>query len=632
MDKTPEAVLQKFWGYPGFRGSQARIIETIVNGRDVIALLPTGGGKSLCYQVPGLLQPGLCIVVSPLLALMEDQVTDLNARGIRALSLSGRLSKQDVTRLLDNVEFGKYKFLYLSPERLQQEVVLERLKSLSVNLIAIDEAHCISQWGFDFRPAYLHCSVLRDLHPDIPVIALTATGTTEVLGDIERLLTLEEPAIYRDSVYRANIAYRVLPAEDKKFRLQRLLHRTPGTAIVYVATRRATAVVSKFLKAKGITAGAYHGGLSASDKSREFKSWKSGKTRVMVATNAFGMGIDKSNVRLVVHLDIPETLEHYFQEAGRAGRDGDPALATLIMGPADLKRASEYFLGNLPTVKDLLLVYKKLNSYFKIAYGERIEEYYPLNFAAFCNTYSLPIPLAFNALEILDRQGVISLSQQFWQKSMIRFVCSKSTLWDYLKTYPMFQGTIQTLLRTYGGIFDFETPINLTSVARKSGIPESALLDQVRQLEKDGIIHLKIAEGDLQIRFLVPREDEKTIYAFAKEVEQRLKIKKKKVGEMAAYLQNDNRCRQLQLLSYFGEKLKKPCGVCDVCMPEASIEEKPLGMLRKKILDSLNEGPKTSRELLEDSDLPENQTLYCLQKLLYDGTLLLGAENKYRIA
>ena len=632
MGETAKTVLEQYWGHPDFRGSQGAIIEAALKAADVMALLPTGGGKSLCYQIPGILQPGLCIVVSPLLALMEDQVSDLNSRGIRAMSLSGKLRSEDLIRKLDNVEHGKYRFLYLSPERLQQELVLERIKNLNINLIAIDEAHCISQWGFDFRPAYLHCAVLRDLLPEVPMMALTATATPEVMKDIEDLLRLQDPVIFRDSIERSNITYSVLETEDKNYRLIRLLQRHPGSAIVYVHTRRATVLLAKYLKDHGISAAAFHGGMPAEDKQSRLREWQRGTLRVMTATNAFGMGIDKADVRLVVHYEIPETIEHYFQEAGRAGRDGMPALAALLLGPDDIQQARDRYLGNLPSVKEVLRTYEKLNSYFGIAYGELNEEPLPFDFADFCETYTLPTGLTYNALEILDRQGVLTLTQQFWQKSRIHFTCSKPVLWGYLKTYPKLQATVQTLLRTYGGLFDFETPVNLRAISGKLQIPESLLIKQLGQLHKDEILQMQSSKGDLQLRFLLPREDEKTIYAFAKHLEARLRVKRKKVGMMADYLRNTTVCRQVQLLTYFGEAHPKPCGTCDVCLGSPAMDTDQEESLKRTILKALEEGPKSSRELLESIDLPEGPALLCLRNLLQEGLLTLGAENQYTLS
>ena len=632
MNESAEKVLKQYWGHAGFRGSQEQIIQAVLKGSDVVALLPTGGGKSLCYQIPGVLLPGLCLVVSPLLALMEDQVSDLNSRGIRAMSLSGKLRQEELIRKLDNVEFGNYSFLYVSPERLQQELVVNRIKNLNIKLIAIDEAHCISQWGFDFRPAYLKCAVLRELLPTTPMIALTATATPEVMKDIEELLLLQNPCIFRDSIQRMNITYSVLKTEDKNYRLSQLLEQHAGSAIAYVQTRRATVQLETFLKSRGVSAAAFHGGMSAADKQARLRAWQSGKLRVMTATNAFGMGIDKADVRLVVHFEVPETLEHYFQEAGRAGRDGKPALAVLLLGPDDIEQARDRYLGNLPSVKEVLRTYEKLNSYFSIPYGEVYEDTLAFDFSDFCETYQLPTALTYNALEILDRQGVLALSQQFWQKSRIQFTCTKPVLWRYLKSYPNLQPTVQTLLRTYGGLFDFETPINLRAVSGKLQTSEGDLLKQLEQLHTDEIIRMETSKGDLELRFLVPREDEKTIYAFARHQEARLKVKRKKVEMMAAYLQNSAVCRQVQLLRYFGELHARPCGSCDVCHGSTSLDAAQQESLKKSILKALEKGPKSSRELLESSNFPEGPALYCLQSLLQEGVLTLGAENQYLLS
>lgn len=631
MSKTPEEVLKAYWGYDSFRGSQANIIHQALKGSDVMTLMPTGGGKSLCYQIPALIQPGVCIVISPLLALMEDQVADLKRRGIRALSLSGRLKPDDLSRLLDNVAFGKYDLLYLSPERLQQELVISRIEALPVCLIAVDEAHCISQWGFDFRPAYLNCSLIRDLHPDIPIMALTATATPRVLEDVETLLELRSPIVYKDSVHRPNLVYAVRQTEDKNYRMQQLLKQQQGSAIVYTNSRRSTVILSRQLTEQGFSAAPFHGGLPAEVKSDRLKNWQSGKQRIMVATNAFGMGIDKADVRLVIHYNVPETLEHYFQEAGRAGRDGEKAYANLLLGPDDLLQARKQFLSNLPAVADVLKTYRKINSYLNIPYGERPETSFPFHLADFCHTYKLPVNLTFNAMEILDRQGVISLSQEFWERTRIRITASKTGLWEYFKVHPEMKETLQLLLRTYGGLFDFETLINTRLISRKLKVKEGEVNERLNRLEKDGILELQQSQGDILLRFLVPREDEKTIYAFSKQIEARRKIKKEKVGQMASFLNNDKQCRSIQLLSYFGETSEEPCGFCDVCLRQQQRDAVDLSGLEKKILSTLSEGPKTSRELMEVLEYPEQQALKCLQNLLHKGSLVLGTENQYTL-
>ena len=632
MNKTPEAILKAHWGYEGFRGSQRQIIQTILEGSDVLALMPTGGGKSVCYQIPAIVKEGIGIVVSPLLALMEDQVADLNKRGVRALSLAGKLKPDDLSRLLDNVAFGKYDMVYLSPERLQQELVISRLKELSISLIAVDEAHCISQWGFDFRPAYLKCAILRDIHPDTPIIALTATATPRVFEDIETLLELKNPRVFKDSVERPNLVYCVCESEDKNYRMHKLLNEHRGSAIVYTNSRRSTVTLSEQLQKQGFSASCFHGGLTSELKKERLRQWQAGKQRIMVATNAFGMGIDKSDVRQVIHYNIPETLEHYFQEAGRAGRDGQKAYGHMLLGPDDLQKAKSQFLGNLPSVKDILETYLKLNRYLKIPYGERIETPFPFHLTDFCQTYDLPVTLTFNALEIMDRLGILSLNQEFWKKTRIRITSRKSKLWEYSSLHPEMKDILQVLVRTYGGLFDFETLINTRLISKKLLIPEKEVQDRLLQLQKDGILEHHQNQGDILLRFLVPREDEKTIYPFSAQIKTRRKIKEQKVQQMAAYLKNDQDCRSIQLLTYFGQKSEDPCGHCDVCLHKQSMNALETDTLTEKILQSLQEGPKTSRELMENWPYPEIQTLQCLQILLHQGQLVLGTENQYMLS
>lgn len=620
------AILKQYWGHDSFRGSQEAIIRDILECRDVIGLMPTGGGKTLCYQVPALIREGICIVVSPLIALMEDQLSALRAKGVKALGLFGRLSEEDLIRQLDNAAFGGYRFLYLSPERLKQEIVRQHLERMPVSLLAIDEAHCISQWGFDFRPAYLECNILREMHPGVPTIALTATATPRVLNDITMLLGLEDARVYRDSIRRENLRYAVSRSEDKRFRLRAHLEAETGSAIVYVRTRRNTQAVAAFLNQHGIQAGPYHGGMTQAAKSGALKAWQAGKLRVIVATNAFGMGIDKADVRTVVHFEIPETLEHYYQEAGRAGRDGKRASALLLAPDADTDRTAEYFLGNQPETADLIQVYRKLNAYFGIPYGEAPETPLPFRFEAFCETYGLPVAKTYNALEILDRQGVLSLLQVFKTTLKMQLTCSKAALSEYLDTYPDLRQTVQILLRTYGGLFDFETPVNLRSLSGKLAVPEASLLESLKRLEKDGLAELQVREGDMEVLFLVPREDERTIHAFAKSVTTRLEVRARKVGEMLAYIREENDCRQAILMRYFGESEPGRCGHCDLCAPQAADPG-----IRDKILRELRQGPMTSRELSRAGCQPENQLLSCLQHLLEEGRLRLDKQNQYTL-
>ena len=630
MVETPENILKAYWGHESFRGSQQAVIDAVMRGEDVIALMPTGGGKSVCYQVPALALKGICLVVSPLIALMEDQLAGLKARGVKALGLYGKLTEEELLRRLDNAVYGGYRLLYLSPERLSQELVLQHIARMPVSLLAIDEAHCISQWGFDFRPAYLQCAQLRALHPGVPMIALTATATPEVLRDMTELLGLERARVFRDSIHRPNLVYSVQPAEDKRYRLQSLLEREAGSAIVYVRTRRETRALSEYLLRKNIPATHFHGGLTQDEKKSRLNDWQAARARVMVATNAFGMGIDKADVRLVLHYDIPETIEHYFQEAGRAGRDGAPARGVLLHAPGDLERSGEYFLGNLPGIDELITVYRKLCNYFQVAYGELPEKAYYLRLETFCETYGLALAKTFNALELLDRHGVITLLQNARTDTRIQFVCQKSELWAYLDARPEMTALVQVLLRTYGGLFDFETPVRLDRLSRKLNIPETKLTGQLQRLHQDGLIGLELQQGDLEVLFLLPREDARTIHAFSGQVKARQELKRKKVAQMANYVRNTEICRERQLLAYFGEHTERNCGLCDVCTA-GEPDGATISRLRLQVLEALARGPKTSRELLANGLGPERAVLRSLQTLLEDGRLKLGPKNEYML-
>ena len=382
-------IVAKFWGFTSFKPMQEEIIASVINGKDTVALLPTGGGKSICFQIPALAMEGICIVVSPLVALMGDQVNALKERGIKALKITGGISFEELNTLLDNALYGNYKFLYLSPERLQQEIVQNYIRQMNVNLIAVDEAHCISQWGNDFRPAYKNITILREIHPLVPIIALTATATPEVLEDTISELKMKLPAVFKNSFDRENLSYQVFKEDDKLYRTVQLLKKNSGSAIVYVRNRKGTTEISDQLNSLGIYVIFYHGGISSKEKSQKLQSWRSGAISTMVATNAFGMGIDHPNVRFVIHLQIPESLESYFQETGRAGRDGEMASAVLLYNGYDKILVKTQFVDSLPTTSDLKKIYRTLNNYFQIPYGEGEFTKHNFNFSEFCQAYSL---------------------------------------------------------------------------------------------------------------------------------------------------------------------------------------------------------------------------------------------------
>lgn len=629
MQKEATVILKEFWGYDDFRGSQKSIIDAILSGNDVLALMPTGGGKSLCYQVPAMTMDGLCIVVSPLVALIQDQVKQLKARGIKAIALTGGIPFEELNDLLDNCLFGNYKFLYLSPERLQQSIIQERIQEMNVNLIAIDEAHCISQWGNDFRPAYLDCSILKELKPDTPTIALTATATPQVVDDIIQNLKLDSAAIFKDSFSRSNIVFKVKRTEDKLYQLKKYMGKFPGSSIVYVRSRKMTQQLSEFLNRNGVKAAFFHGGITKTEKEEKLNLWLEGKLNTMVATNAFGMGVDKPDVRLVVHYQIPDSLESYFQEAGRAGRDGKPSTAIILTTLEDQERAKQQFLSNLPDVAFVKNVYSKLNNYFQISYGESLEEPLEFRFNKFCKRYDLNPNTTYNALRILDQNSVLSLSENFKEKTLLQFVASKAGIFSYLDKNRTSATIIQTILRTYGGITEYETKINLHLLSKKTGKNEKALKKLLKQLQDDGIVKYQNNTSDLEINFLVPREDDHTINPFAKKIRELNAVKQGNMEAMLGYVQNKKICRSIYLLKYFGENAKEKCGTCDICTKGNKLKS-PV-KLEERILALLNLGPSTSRKLEKATGANEKDLLQALQGLLEDEMIVLNHINEYAI-
>jgi len=630
MNKSPEDVLEQHWGFTQFRGSQKILIQAALDGNDVLGLLPTGGGKSICFQVPAMIKKGICIVISPLIALIQNQVEGLKKLGIKAVGLTGGLRQEEIGNLLDNCIYGNYKFLYLSPERLSQELVQHRIAQMNVNLLVIDEAHCISQWGHDFRPAYLTCNTLRALQPNIPMMALTATATSRVAKDIIEKLELSSPLIQKDSFLRKNIAFRVVLEQDKKYRLRQYCSAINSSGIVYVRTRRLAEELSKHLLENKISATFYHGGVPQKEKKEKLEKWLQNKVKIMVATNAFGMGIDKPDVSLVLHYQIPDCIENYFQEAGRAGRDGNKANAILITNDNDKEQVKNQFLSTLPDKALVKLVYNKLNNYFQIAYGEFNTEKYQLNFNDFCATYKLNTLLTYNALNILDRNSVISLITAFSRKSTVQFITDKETLFDYLKNNTSISEIIRTVLRTYGGIFEHEIKINTALLSKKLKLSEKKVTGVLEKLSQDGLIIYKGKHSDLEISFLVPREDDLTINKFAAHLKEQNSLKTYHVNQMLAYIDNNRKCRSEQLLQYFGEKATKPCGICDVCVSKQNTEELSKHV-QKDILTLLKSNPSSSRTLQKILNIEPNIILLALQGLLENGKIKLNSKNQYTV-
>jgi len=629
----PINILERYWNFTEFKPNQEAIINAVIEGEDTFALLPTGGGKSLCFQIPALAKEGICIVISPLIALMKDQVKALNDKGIKAMALTSGVSYNQLDTLLDNCIYGNYKFLYLSPERLQQELVQDRIKLMHVNLIAVDEAHCISQWGSDFRPAYKNIDILRQLQPTVNVIALTASAKPEVVDDIVKELDFIKPKIFKHSFYRPNLAYMVFHENDKYYRLETILKKHKASSIIYVRNRKLTLEVRSFLESKKITATYYHGGLTNSEKDANMTQWMHNQKQVMVATNAFGMGIDKPDVKTVMHLNLPESIESYFQEAGRVGRNGEKAFAIILKNNSDEVLVKNQFLKVLPTVDFVKQVYRKLCNYFQIPYGEGEYLTFDFDFNTFCKTYKFSAILCYNALLLLDRNSVISLSKQFKNKVTAQFIIKSPAIFNYLDTHQDYVLVVKSMLRMYGGIFDHETKINTLKIADKASITEPALIKRLQQLESDQIISLNLAKTDAQITFIEPREDDKTINRIASIIEQQNKLKQQQVKAMLNYVENDSVCKSMQLLTYFGETDIKPCGICSVCI-QKNKSDKPedLKNLKNRIIELLENGDQSSRQIIANLNSSEENTKKVLKLLLEHNIVTVTTTNTYKLS
>ena len=628
--QTALAILQKYWKHDQFRSLQNEIIDSVVSGKDTLAILPTGGGKSICFQVPALMKEGICLVISPLVALMKDQVANLQARNIKAIALTGGIRSEEMIDLLDNCQFGNYKFLYLSPERLQSDWILDRIKNLPINLIAIDEAHCVSQWGHDFRPAYLKISELKKHFQKVPFLALTATATPKVKEDIITETGLENPQIFQKSFARDNIAYMVIEAEDKLYKIEQILTKNPQPSIIYVRNRRSCIDITNQLNVLGFKATYYHGGLSPKEKDKNMALWMQEEAQVIVATNAFGMGIDKANVKTVIHIQLPDNIENYYQESGRAGRNGEKAFAVLLTSPSDALQAENQFLSNLPDKAFLNSVYIKLCNYFQMAYGEGINEQFAFNLNHFCLKYNFPTLKTYNSIQFLDRQGIISLSQEFSEKIKLQFLISSKEVLRYISLNPNDEEIILTILRAYPGIYEMQTAFNLDFIAKKSNHTSIEVQAVLQKLKEKNIIEYQAKNNDASILFNEIREDERTINRVAKYLERQNQLKKSQLQSVLHYIKEKQTCKNRLILDYFGEKSATDCGICSYCIGKKK-KVKNTNSLASTILSLLQTEELNSREIQERTQTDTETVIELLQQLLEQEQIVIKANNKYTI-
>ncbi len=619
-------ILKQYWGYDEFRPLQGDIIRSIAAGKDTLGLMPTGGGKSLTFQVPTMAMEGLCVVVTPLIALMKDQVENLKKRDIAAAAIFSGMSHNDILMTLDNAVFEAYKFLYVSPERLATPIFMEKIKQTKVCMIAVDESHCISQWGYDFRPSYLRIADIRELLPEVPVLALTATATPEVVDDIQRQLRFKVPNLFQKSFHRSNLAYVVRTVENKDENLLKILNNVPGTSVVYVRNRKKTKEVADFLNMNGISAENFHAGLKNETKDAKQSRWKSGDTRVIVATNAFGMGIDKAEVRTVIHLDLPDSLEAYFQEAGRAGRDEQKAYAVLLYNNGDATKLKKRIADSFPEKDMIRKVYESLGNYYQMAVGSGLDSVFAFDIADFCASFKLPILITYSSMKILQQAGYIELTDEQDSSSRVLFIVGKDALYN-IKHTPEQEKLIHILLRSYTGLFTDLASINEDTLAKRLEWTHEKVYEQLVGLAKERVIQYIPRKKTPFLTFVREREATQRLALGKEAYDDRRERFITRITSVLNYAQEENICRSQILLSYFGEKEAKPCGKCDICLKkkETNVSTDEFETIRKAIHQMLITDELTVNALISKIPYKEAKVLNVVRFMLDNGQI---TENK----
>ena len=623
MNKYQE-ILKQYWGYDSFRDLQEEIITSIGEGKDTLGLMPTGGGKSITFQVPALAQEGICIVITPLIALMKDQVQNLRKREIKALAIYSGMTRQEILTALENCIFGNYKFLYISPERLDTEIFRTKLRSMKVSMITVDESHCISQWGYDFRPAYLKIAEIRELLPEVPVLALTATATPEVVTDIQARLKFREGNVFRMSFERKNLAYIVRKTDNKTKEIPYILQRISGSAIIYVRNRRRTKEITELLMNEGITADFYHAGLDNAVKDLRQKRWQSGEVRVMVATNAFGMGIDKPDVRIVLHLDLPDSPEAYFQEAGRAGRDGEKAYAVILYSKSDKTTLHKRVVDTFPDKEYILNVYEHLQYYYQMAMGDGFQCIREFNLEEFCRKFKyFPVPVD-SALKILTQAGYLEYTDEQDNSSRILFTIRRDELYKLREMGKEAEALIQSILRSYTGVFTDYAYISEESLAIRTGLTRQQIYNILVTLTKRRIVDYIPRKKTPYIIYTRERLELRFLHIPPSVYEERKARYEARIKAMEEYVTTENICRSRMLLRYFGEKNEHNCGQCDVCLSKRAtdnLSEKSYEEGKRQILNLLSHSPLTPAETADQIKAEKEDIGQVIRYLLDEGEL-----------